>query len=453
MADQQLASIEAEQSVIGGVLIAPVDFADIAAVVSASDFTTELHRKIFGAMVEMDAAKQPIDILTVAEWLEAKGDLHDGEWAYIGASVRDTPSAANVLSYARIVRDRARRRELVQLGTELQGWAFRDGDAEKALLKLRSALERFDSGKQANGLVPLQSILSDCISIIDKRFEGVGPKGVNTGLLDLDGLLHGLQSGKLYVIAGRPAMGKSLLGLQFAERMSSGEGKTTAFFTAEMPNSEQVERLLASVGRISLDSIQTGKLSESDWAQLASASAMLSSAKLWFDETPSPRLLDILSKARALHRKHGPIGMVVVDHAGLVEVDGDNRAQQQSEVGRKLKSLAKELDCPVIALVQLNRKLEERADKRPILSDGKDSGGWEESADVFAGIYRDEVYNPDSIDKGCAELLIRKHRGGKLGTIPLRFNGDHAKFESLSGGLPSWNQPAIIPMRKRGFDL
>ena len=453
MADQPLASMEAEQAVIGGALIAPVAFADIAAVVSASDFTTELHRKIFGAMAAMDAAKQPIDLLTVAEWLESKGDLHDGEWAYIAAAQRDTPSAANVIAYARIVRDRARRRELVQLGTELQGWAFRDGDAEKSLLKLRQALERLDSGNESSGLVPLQSILSDCIAAIDQRFQGIATVGVSTGLTDLDNLLHGLQAGKLYVIAGRPAMGKSLLGLQFAERMASHEGKTTAFFTAEMPSAEQVERLIASVGRISLDSIQTGKLSESDWAQLSSASAMLSSAKLWFDETTDPQLTDLLSKARALHRKHGPLGMVVVDHAGLVDGGGDNRVQQQSEVARKLKSLSKELACPVIALVQLNRKLEERPNKRPILSDVRDSGEWEASADVLAGIYRDDYYNPDSIDKSCAELIILKRRGGKIGTIPLRFNGDHARFESLSGGLPSWSKPAVVPMRKRGIEL
>jgi len=243
------------------------------------------------------------------------------------------------------------------------------------------------------------------------------------------------------------------LGLQFSATCAIRHRKPAAFFSAEMPSSEQVERLISALGRIDLDAIQTGKLSEDDWPRLTAATAALAQAGLWFDETPAPALADILSKARRLHRTNGLIGMVVVDHAGLVEGVGETREQRQASVGKSLKALAKELSCPVIALLQLNRKLEERADKRPQLSDGRDSGEWEQSADVWAGVYRDEVYNPESPDKGCAELLIRKHRGGKLGTVALKFSGEHARFESLAGGLPSWRSPVVPMRRSRGIEL
>lgn len=449
----QMRSAEAEQSVVGGLLIDPAQIPDTAATLEPSDFAGGLERKVFAAMVEMAPAGSAIDAVTVSEYLEDRGQLADGDMAAIFVMARDTFSAANVPAYASIVRDRAKRRALAALGGQLQRWATEDTDAEKTLLRLKGALDALDGGTEPGGLVPVSELLAGCIDAIDQRYNGVAPQGISTGIGDLDTLLHGLQPGKLYVVAGRPAMGKSVLGLQLAERVALGEGKPTAFFTAEMPSSEQVERLLASVGKIDLDAIQTGKLSDGDWPKLTGSTAELSRARLWFDETPSPRLADILSKARQLHRRAGPLGLVVVDHAGLVDGVGDTREQRQAEVGRSLKALAKELGCPVVALLQLNRKLEERADKRPLLSDGRDSGEWEQSADVFVGIYRDEVYNPDSPDKGCAELLIRKNRSGKLGVVPLAFIGKHQRFEPLAGGLPSWNGATVVNIRRRGIDL
>lgn len=450
----ELASMEAEMAVIGGALVAPVTLSEIAACVSAAEFSTELHRRIFGAMTAMDAAGQPIDLLTLAEWLEAHGQLGDGDWAYIAVAQRDTPSAANVLAYARIVRDRARRRELARIGTQLQQWAFRD-DSETALAKLKAAMDAVaESAGTDSGLVPIQALLSGVIESIDQRSAGIAPKGVPTGLEDLDALIGGgLKPGLLYLIAGRPAMGKSVLGLQIAERIVSAGGRAI-YFTAEMPNAEQVERLVASVGRIDLGDLQTGALSDEHWNRITSAVTRLADARLWFDDTGSPLLADLLTKARQLKRREGGISLVVVDHAGLVDAGGENRQQAQSAVARALKGLAKELSCPVVALVQLSRRLEERADKRPILSDLRDSGEWEQSADVVSMIYRDEVYSPDSLDKGCAELLIRKHRGGRLGTVPLTFLGHHARFESIAGGLPSWSAPAV-PFRpkSRGIDF
>ncbi len=452
MENQPLASIEAEISVIGGILVSPIAFSEVSAIVSAGDFSNELHRRIFSAMTEMDASGQPIDVLTIAEWMESKGTLQDGDWGYIGVAARDTPSAANVLAYARIVRDRARRRELIQLGTDLQSWAMRD-DAETALAKLKSATESIaDGAGTESGLVPLKTLLPVVVNDIDQRFEGIAPKGSPTGLADLDSKIGGLKPGLLYLIAGRTSMGKSVLGLQVAERVADNGGKA-AYFTAEMPNAEQVERLVSNVGHIDINALQTGKLGEEQWAKLTNAVSQLSDAKLWLDETGSPMLSDILSKARRLKRREGNIDLVVVDHAGLVESGGENRQNSQSAVARALKGLAKELACPVIALVQLSRKLEERTDKRPMLSDLRDSGEWEQSADVVAMLYRDDVYNPDSPDKDYAELLIRKHRGGVLGIIPLRFLGQYSRFESMSGGLPSWNLPTPTKRNHRGIDL
>ena len=451
---RRLNSVEAEQSVVGGLLIDPTRIGDVAALLKPADFTGDLERKVFGALVEMDAAGTAVDVVTVCEFLEDRGALKDGDMAMAFVMARDTFSAANVLAYAGVVRDRSRRRGLAVLGGHLQRWAVEDGDAEKTLLRLKQALDALDSGAEAGGLVPLRDLLAGCIDVIDQRYNGVAPQGMPTGLTDLDRMIHGLQPGKLYVVAARPGMGKSVLGLQFAERAVCRDGKTAAFFTAEMPSAEQVERLIASMGRIDLDALQTGKLGDADWPKLTAATASLSTAKLWFDETPAPRLADILSKARRLHRREGALGLVVVDHAGLVEGAGETREQRQADVGRSLKALAKELSCPVIALLQLNRRIEERGDKRPLLSDGRDSGEWEQSADVFVGLYRDEVYNPESPDKGCAELLIRKNRGGKLGTVAAAFLGQYQRFEPLAGGLPSSNGASVVPIRRsRGIEL
>ncbi|MBK7982129.1 MAG: replicative DNA helicase [Candidatus Competibacteraceae bacterium] len=454
MADaRRLHSSEAEQSVIGGLLLDPSQIPDAAALLKPDDFTGDLERKVFGALVEMSAAGHGVDGVTVAEFLEDRGQLDNGDMSAIFVAARDTFSAANAMAYAGIVRDRARRRALVSLGGQIQRWAVEDGDAEQTLLRLKRSLDALDGGPDAGGLVPLRELLSGCADAIDRRYYGVAPQGMPTGIPDLDALLHGLQPGKLYVVSGRPGMGKSVLGLQFAAVSAAREGKSAAFFTAEMPSSEQVERLISSVGRIDLDALQTGALEADDWPRMTAAFATLSSARLWFDETPTPRLADIVSKARRLHRREGPLGLVVVDHAGLVEGAGETREQRQADVGRSLKALAKELSCPVVALLQLNRRIEERADKRPLLSDGRDSGEWEQSADVFAGLYRAEVYDPESLDKGCAELLIRKNRGGKLGVVPLAFLGQYQRFEPLAGGLPSWSASTVVPMRKRGIDL
>lgn len=448
-----LHSPEAESSVLGGLLVSPVEFAEVSAIVRPADFGSAQNATIFAAMGRVAARGSPIDLLTVGQELEDAGETAGiGGWHVLGVMVRDTPSAANVVSYARVVKRFAVRRRLLDIGLRLTDRAHREPDPEKILAELRAALDGLDSGEDRGGPVPLRDLLPAAMDLIDGRFSGVAPKGMTTGLSGLDALTLGLHDGDLVVVAGRPGMGKSVLGLQFAERVASEHRRPVLFVTAEMPNLQQVERLIAAKGRIDHGAIRSGKLADADWARMTSAVTVLADARIWFDETPAPLLADVLAKARRLHRAHGPLGLVVVDHAGLVETGGENRQQSQAAVGRALKALAKELSCPVVALVQLNRTLEQRGDKRPVLSDLRESGEWEQSADTVVMIYRDEVYDESSPDKGCAELLVRKQRGGMLGVVPAAFIGQHARFESLAGGLPS-RAGAVRPRADRGIDF
>ena len=452
-----LYSPEAEEAVLGGLMISPVEFAEVAAIVKPSDFGMPRNAMIFSAMARLAAKGTPIDVLTVGQELEDCGELEAiGGWQICGCMIRDTPSAANVTAYARVVRRFSTRRRMARLGLRLAERANRESDPEKILLELRAALDALGGAAAEEGLTPLSALLAGAVDEIDQRFNGVAPQGMTTGLAALDRLTYGLHDTDLIVIAGRPAMGKSALGLQLAERVAVEHQRPVVFFTAEMPSRQHVERLLAATGRIELGAIRSGKLADADWSHLTEAVGRLSQAPVWFDETPAPRLDDLLDKARRLQRQRR-VGLVVVDHAGLVEAGGENRQQSQSLVARSLKALAKELACPVVALVQLNRALEQRADKRPLLGDLRESGEWEQSADLVAMIYRDEVYDPKSVDAGCAELLIRKHRGGEVGMAPLAFLGRYARFENLDGGLPSASAggASVTPIRRSrvGIDL
>ncbi len=450
-----LHSPEAEAAVLGGLMLAPEMFPDVAAVVGVADFCGEINRRIFASMARLVARGVSPDMMTLADDMHDSGALADGaEFAYLGILARDTPSAANAVNYARIVKRFAVRRRLGKIGLRLIERSRAEPDPEKILLELRAALEGLDAGADAGGPVALRDLLTGVIDEIDGRYNGVAPKGMATGLSDFDALTLGLHDGDLVVVAGRPGMGKSVFGLQLAERVATEHRRAGMFFTAEMPNAQQVERLIASKGHVELGRIRSGELADDDWGRLTSAVCQLSEARVWFDETPSPRLDDLLAKARKLHRRHGPLGLVVVDHAGLVETGGENRQQAQAVVARSLKALAKELSCPVVALVQLNRGLEQRADRRPILSDLRESGEWEQSADVVVMIYRDEVYDEKSPDKGCAELLVRKQRSGPLGMVPLAFRGEFSRFDNLIGGLPSWSAPAPAKVgNSRGIDF
>ncbi len=451
----ELFSREAEQAVIGGLFVSPAELAGVAEIVAVSDLGNETHRKIYAAMLALAKAGDPVDIVTVAEHLEGSACLDDGDMAYMALLARDTPSAANVLCYAEVVRKYAQRRALLRLSGQLSDWAQRERDPEKILSDLRAAMDVIASNQPTRGLRSLADIMPEVLDALDERANRTQSLlGQQTGLPDLDRLLDGLCDGRLYVVAGRPSSGKSVLGLQLA-REAALRDKRVAFFSLEMPAAEVVHRLMASDIPLDLEKIQSARLAPHEWDSVTTCVERLTPKGLWVDDSGSLSIGEVVSRARRLHRS-APLGMVVVDYIGLLDGEqrsGDysNRVQEISTITRALKQLAKELCCPVVALSQLNRTLEQRADKRPILSDLRESGSVEQDADVVLMVYRDELHNPDSPDKGCAELIVRKNRGGKIGTVPAVFKGEHCQFLPLAGSLPSRDAPHEEPPKRSGF--
>jgi len=453
MADR-LFSPEAEGCVIGGLLVSPVAISDVMATVRAADFAVGFNRRAFGAMADLTAADQPIDLMTVAERLEATSGLTPEEFSGLAVLARDTPSAANVLAYAGLVRNHARRRRLLAVSAAIADCAKNLPDVEQALVKARSLLDDVDADRPTDGPRALAALMAPVMHDLDERANRTkGLLGMSVGLSDVDRLLDGLCPGRLYVLAGRPGTGKSVFGLQ-ALRTAIAAGKQAVLFTLEMPAAEVIHRLLASEIPLPLDRLQAARLADGDWADLLATSRRLSPQPLWIDDTSQLAIGDLQTRARRLHRR-APLDLIVVDYIGLMDGDRDARQNRTLEVGtisRGLKQLAKELSVPVLALAQLNRTLEQRGDKRPILSDLRESGSIEQDADVVAFVYRDDLHNPDSLDAGCAELLIRKNRAGRTGMIPLRFDGEHCRFQSLAGDLPSRSAPSPAAPRRCGWN-
>lgn len=442
-----LFSREAEQSVLGGLLVSPIRFEDVSALIQPDDFAEAMHRRVFAVMSALAKQQQPIDLLTVAEALESAGDLSETDFSYLGIMVRDTPSAANVLAYASIVRNYAQRRRLLALADQLATWTREQSDPAQTVLQLRAALDAVESGKTIGGPKLLAELLPVILDDLDQRAHRTQALlGLSSGLADIDRMLDGFCGGRLYVIAGRPGSGKSVFGLN-AIRAALLSGKRALLFSLEMPATEVVHRLLAAEIPLPLGNLQSARLSAEEWGQVADRCVQLSPQPLWIDDSGQLTISDLLSRSRRLHRA-APLDLIVVDYIGLMDGDrrgGDysNRVQEISGITRALKQLAKELSVPVLALSQLNRTLEQRADKRPILSDLRESGSIEQDADVVGFVYRDELHNPDSPDLGCAEFLIRKNRSGKTGMVALRFDGEHCRFQPLSGPLPSRDQPSV----------
>ena len=447
MAEIPLFSSEAEQSVIGGILVSPIAFAEMQARVSASDFANPDHRVIFATMAALAARNAPLDLVTVGDALEA--DNAPLRYGYLAQVSLNTPSAANILHYADIVRSHAQRRHLLRLADSLAAWTREERDAGKVLAKLRDATDALEQRHSETGLKSLAEILPRVLAELDERAHRTQALlGISTGVPDLDVLLDGLVSGRLYVVAARPSMGKSVFALQCA-RQALMAGQSVAFFSLEMPESEVVHRLLAAEIPLDLARIQSAKMNDDQWLEVADNACRLEKVGLWIDDSSQLSIDDLQSKLRRQHRKT-PFSLVVVDYIGLIDGNGDNRTLEIGSITKALKQIAKELNAPVLALSQLNRKLEERGDKRPILSDLRESGAIEQDADAVIMLYRDEMYNPESLDKGCAELLLRKQRGGKTGMVPSLFRGEHCQFLPLAGPLPSRGQDAM-PKRRRGF--
>ena len=429
-------SLEAEQAVLGGLLLSPRALDTVADIVTEPDFYREDHRMIFRAIAQLSNASKPCDAVTVTEWFESHGlvDQVDGG-GYIIQLASSTPSAANVRAYAEIVREKSILRQLIDVGSEITSGAFAlEGRSSKELLEEaeRLVFAIADQGQRSgSSYVSVQSALNEAIERIQELHEHEGEiTGIPTGYKDFDKMTAGLQDSDLVIVAGRPAMGKTTFAMNIAEHAAIKSQKAVAVFSMEMSAVQLVMRLFSSLGQIDQTRLRTGSLDELDWPKLTTAMTFLHKSKIFIDETPSLSPAELRARARRLKREHD-IGLIVVDYLQLMAVPGskENRATEIAEISRSLKAIAKELHVPVIALSQLNRALEQRPDKRPVMADLRESGSIEQDADLIVFIYRDEVYHKDKEDnKGKAEIIIGKHRNGPTGKVELLFQGQWLRF-------------------------
>ncbi len=433
-------SIEAEQSVLGGLLLDNQRWDQIADKISESDFYRKEHRLIFRAISCLIDDNRPADVVTVSEWLDKSGELEQaGGLEYLGALANNTPSAANIAAYADIVRERAIMRQLIYVATDVANSAYQpEGRSAVEILDYaeRHIFEISEKGDRRGGFQPMKSLLTAAIDRIDTLYRMDSPiTGVSTGFENMDDMTSGLQAADLIVLAGRPSMGKTSLAMNIAENAAVGHKVPVAIFSMEMPGQQLAMRMMASLGRINAHKVRTGKLDDDDWPRLTSAINMLAEAPIYIDDTPALNPMELRTRARRLHREHG-LGLIIVDYLQLMQTseNNENRATEISNITRALKGLAKELSIPMVALSQLNRSLEQRPNKRPVMSDLRESGAIEQDADVIVFIYRDEVYNEESVDKGTAEIIIGKQRNGPTGTVRLTFLGEYTRFENFISG-------------------
>ncbi|HEX2667550.1 MAG TPA: replicative DNA helicase [Gammaproteobacteria bacterium] len=432
-------SLEAEQAVLGGLMLDNTAWERVADRVTEEDFYRQDHRLVFRAMAELADADQPFDAVTLSEWLQARGKLEQaGGLAYLATLARDTPTAANVRAYADIVRERSVLRQLIRVGGELAESAFRpEGRSVAELVDQaeRSVFEIAERGdRMGKSYVRISELMSKAVDRLDTLVHADSHvTGVATGLSKFDEMTAGLQPGDLVIVAGRPSMGKTSFAMNIAEYAAISGGLPAAIFSMEMSGEQLAMRMISSLGRIDQLKVRTGKLDDTDWKRVSSAISIMSKAPMFIDDTGALTPTELRARARRLKRDHN-LGLIVVDYLQLMQVPGtrENRATEISEICRGLKSLAKELRIPVIALSQLNRSLEQRPDKRPIMSDLRESGSIEQDADVIVFIYRDEVYDKDSPDKGTAEIIIGKQRNGPIGMVRSTFLGQFTRFENYT---------------------
>ena len=430
-------SEDAEQSLLGGIMLEERAWDRIADVVTGKDFYRPDHRLIFGAMGDLVERNQPLDAITVGDHLQRQGKLDDaGGRAYLARLVGNTPGAANIRRYASIVREHAMLRQLIEVGGDIAASAFESEGRQVEELVDQAEQRVFEIAERGQrsgvGFIAVKDMIQPSIDRLDalSKSEG-GITGVATGFEDLDKLTAGLQAGDLVVIAGRPSMGKTTLALNIAENAAIGHDLATGVFSMEMPKEQVAMRMIGSIGRVNQSHLRSGRLTEDDWTRINSAGSMMSHAPIFIDDAPGLTPIEVRARSRRLKREHG-LGMVVVDYLQLMQVGGsiENRATEISEISRSLKSLARELNVPVVALSQLNRSVEQRNDKRPVMSDLRESGAIEQDADVIVFIYREEVYDSETPRKGVAEIIIGKQRNGPTGTFLLTFKGEFTRFES-----------------------
>jgi replicative DNA helicase len=431
-------SQEAEQAVLGGLMLDNEAWDAVADRLAEVDFYRHDHRLIFRAIAELAERNTPFDVVTLSERLEARGELAEaGGLPYLGMLARDTPSAANIRAYADIVRERSVLRQLISVGTQIADSGFnREGRESRELLDEaeQRVFEIAEQGARASqGFRPMRALMRSTVEHIEMLYERDDPiTGLPTGYGEFDEMTSGLQRGDLIIVAGRPSMGKTSFAMNIAEYAALKQRHPVAVFSMEMPGEQLSMRLLSSLGRINQQRLRTGRLEDDDWPRFTSAVSMLSEAQLFIDDSPALSPTEVRARARRLMREHKQLGLIVIDYLQLMQVPGsaENRTTEISEISRSLKALAKELSVPVIALSQLNRSLEQRPNKRPVMSDLRESGAIEQDADLICFIYRDEVYHEDSPDKGTAEIIIAKQRNGPIGHVRLTFLGQYTRFEN-----------------------
>ena len=450
-ADQQIAqlrvpphSIEAESSVLGGLLLDNGAWDRVADLINDSDFYRYEHRLTYSAIASLVNASKPADVVTVYEHLQNLGKADEaGGLAYLNSLAQYVPSAANIRRYAEIVRERAILRKLVAASDEIATNAFNPqgravakilDEAEQKIFKIGEEGSRMKEGFQG-----MDTLVVDLLDRVQEMADNPNDiTGVPTGFIDLDRMTSGLQAGDLVVLAARPSMGKTAFAINIAEHVALNEGLPVAVFSMEMGASQLAVRIVGSIGRINQSHLRTGKLTDDEWPRLTEAIEKLRNVSLHIDETPGLTPSELRANARRLSRQCGKLGLIVVDYLQLMSgssSDGDNRATELGEISRGLKMLAKELQCPVIALSQLNRSVETRTDKRPMMSDLRESGAIEQDADIIMFIYRDEYYTKDACkEPGVAEIIIGKQRNGPTGVVKLTFLNTLTRFESIAGG-------------------
>lgn len=433
-------SIEAEQSVLGGVMLDNETWEMVSETLLSADFYVKNHREIFKAMEALGNVGHPMDVITLSEYLEKQGETEVG-LAFLGELVQNTPSIANIRAYAEIVREKAITRQLIAASNEIADASFNPEGrslpelldlAERTIFKIAESRETNDAGPEA-----IESILKSTISRIEKIQETQGGiTGLSTGFTDLDEMTSGLQPADLVIVAARPSMGKTTFAMNMVEHAALNSEKPVLVFSLEMPSESIIMRSISSLSGLEQNKIRSGRMHGPDWDQFNSGVLQLKNhTKLFIDDTAGISPAEMRSRARRVYREHGGMAMIMVDYLQLMQVPGygENRTQEVSEISRSLKALAKELNVPVVALSQLNRSLENRSDRRPVMADLRESGAIEQDADVIMFIYRDEVYNKDSEEnKGKAEVIIGKQRNGPIGTIHLAFQGAICRFNNLA---------------------
>ena len=432
-------SIEAEQSLLGGLLLDNSAYDRIAERIRADDFYRDEHRRIYRTIIGLIDAKKPADVVTVWERLEAMGEAKQcGGLAYLGEIANNTPSAANIAGYARLVREKRRLRDLLSAGDRLSAMAFGATDATDSVAEAQALLNAIaEDGAGVGEPVSIIDIMGPVVTEIQNRYETGGHgTGLSTGFADIDNLLGGgMQPGDLIVIAGRPSMGKTAVALNIAEHAAM-QGHGVLFESFEMRGTQLALRTLASMGRIDVGRLRSARLQDDDFPRITSGLARMSQARLWIDDKTAPNIVAIRARARRHKRKHG-LDLIVIDYLQLLMgAPGANRTSNRNEelsaISRECKALARELDVPVIALSQLSRDVEKRIDKRPVMSDLRESGAIEQDADVIVMAYRDDYYNPSSEQRGTAEMIVRKNRMGEIGTARLTFNAAQSRFENFT---------------------